>query len=53
MPTAARPQLSLAIKCFPREGPFTMTLEGQVKTQPERNRGQLGEGPDRRNVPES
>ena len=42
-PTTARARLSLAIKSFPREGRFKMTLEGQVKTQPEINRGQLGE----------
>lgn len=53
MHTTASPQLSLgAIKCFPREGPFKMTLEGQVKTQPEKNCGQLRKGPDGRRVSE-
>lgn len=46
MHITARSLLGLGgIECYPQEGPFKLILEGQVKTQPEKNGGKLGEGP--------
>lgn len=46
MQRTARPVLSVGIiKCFPEKGSFKIKLEGQLKTQAEKNGGKLREHP--------